>query len=250
MEDKVYITFKVFDPFEKIVCALSTRAIEKREEIHTSKNKGNVAFHGPYPNLIKYNRFFSQLKISKDAIVFPDQIHSSNVRYVSTPGIVPKTDALITQTRGLFLSIQTADCFPIFLYAPKKNVVGVIHAGWRGAKQGVVPKILHIMQRDIGVDLSDLYVAIGPGIQKECFEVRADVYKQFPQKYLIKHTDSAKRYLDLCGFLKDELTTNSVPARQIYVKDDCTKCRNDLYYSYRLEGQKSGRMIGVIGMRD
>ncbi len=250
MEDNVYITFKVFDPFEKIVCAFSTRAIEKREEIHMSKKKGNVAFHDPNPNLLNHNHFFSQLKISKDTIVFPDQIHSSNVRYVSTPGIVPKTDALITQTRGLFLSIQTADCFPIFLYAPKKDVVGVIHAGWRGVKQGIVFRTLHIMERDTGVDMSDIHVAIGPGIQKECFEVQADVFKQFPEKYLSKHTDITKRYLDLCGFIKDEFTTNNVPDRQIYVKDDCTKCRNDLYYSYRLEGQKSGRMIGVIGMRD
>ena len=182
-------------------------------------------------------------------MVFPGQIHSANVRNVSTPGIVPNTDALITQIRGLFLSIQTADCFPIFLYAPEKKVVGVIHAGWRGAKKGIVSKTLHMMHRSIGVKLSDVHVAIGPGIQKECFEVQADVFKRFPEKYLFPHVDNAKRYLNLCGFLKDELITNSVPPDQIYVTNDCTKCRNDLYYSYRLEGHKSGRMVGVIGLR-
>jgi YfiH family protein len=249
MQDKIYITFNIFDRFEEIVCALSTRLGVKGKETHAGENKGSTGLYGPHPRLIKHNHFFDRLKISKEAIVYPTQIHSANIRYVSTPGIVPKTDALVTQTRGLFLSIQTADCFPVFLYAPKKNAVGIIHAGWRGAKKGIVSRTLHFMQRNMGVDLSDLHVAIGPGIQKECFEVQADVFEQFPEKYLIQHADSAKRYLDLCGFLKDELTTLCVPDHQIYVRNECTKCRNDFYYSYRFEGQKSGRMVGVIGIR-
>ncbi len=249
MRDKIYITFKIFDPFEEIVCAFSTRLVVKGKEILASENKGYTGNYGSDADLTKRAYFFDRLKISEDAIVYPAQIHSANIKHVFIPGIVPNTDALITQTRGLFLSIQTADCFPLFLYAPKKNVVGIIHAGWRGAKGGIVSRTLHFMQRNIGADLSDLHVAIGPGIQKECFEVQADVYEQFPEKYLIQHADNAKRYLDLCEFLKDELTTNNVPDHQIYVRNECTKCRNDLYYSYRLEGQKSGRMMGIIGIR-
>jgi YfiH family protein len=249
MGDNVYITFKIFDPFEEIVCAFSTRLVVNGEEIQASENEGNTGSNGSHRDLINRNHFFDRLKISKDAIVYPAQVHSANFRHVFMPGIVPKTDALVTQTRGLFLSIQTADCFPIFLYAPKKNVVGIIHAGWRGAKGGIISRTLNFMQCNIGTDLSDLHVAIGPGIQKECFEVRVDVYEQFPEKYLIQHGDSTKRYLDLCGFLKDELITNNVPDYQIYVQNECTKCRNDLYYSYRMEGQKSGRMLGIIGIR-
>jgi copper oxidase (laccase) domain-containing protein len=104
------------------------------------------------------------------------------------------------------------------------------------------------MVENLSASSSDLYVAIGPGLQKECFEVRSDVFSQFPEDSLGTHQDRAKRFLDLSGYLNQQLVSLNIPPKQISVSTDCTKCNSDQYYSYRRDGERSGRMLGIIGV--
>ena len=249
LRDDSYITFQLFDQFEELICAFSTRRGGHSEGIFSSLNMGNIKHDDPL--IVKNNRklFFNKLGIIEEAVALPDQVHSANIKIISTPGIVPKTDALVTMKKGLFLSIQTADCFPVFIYDPEKKIVGIIHAGWRGVVQNILRKTTDLIIQNFRVLSSDLYVAIGPGLQKECFEVRSDVYKQFPEEFLEIHQDTSKRHLNLSGYLKQQLISLDIPAEQIFVSPDCTKCNLERYYSYRRDGEKSGRMLGIIGLR-
>jgi YfiH family protein len=249
MQNDYYISFPLFDQFEELICAFSTRRGGYSKGSFSSLNMGNIKSDDPLLVMKNRNLFYNKLGILKQSVALPDQIHSANVKIISKSGMIPQTDALISNDRGLFLGIQTADCFPVFIYSPKKKTIGIVHAGWKGVVQDILMKTIDTMIENLGVFPSDLFIAVGPGLQKECFEVRSDVYKYFPEEYLEYHKDTSKRYLKLAGYLYNILISMNVPAKQIYISDDCTKCNHKQFFSYRRDGEKSGRMMGIIGIR-
>lgn len=248
MTDESYITFPIFDQFKELTCVFSTRCGGYSNGEFASLNMGNIKCDDP--KLVRKNRklFFEKVGTSEEVLALPDQVHSATIRSIASSGIVPMTDALITTKKGIFLGIQTADCFPVFIYSPKIQTIAIIHAGWKGVVQNILIKTLDLLMKLPGADVSDFYVAIGPGLQSECFEVRSDVYLQFPDDFLISHQNLSKRYLNLSGYLIQQLQSRNIPANQIYADDNCTKCNQEHFYSFRRDGENSGRMMGIIGI--
>jgi YfiH family protein len=249
MTDREFITFPIFEQFKELTCAFSTRLGGYSQGNFSSFNMGNLKWDDPV--LVYQNRrlFYTKLGIKESSVALPDQVHSAHVKSIHRPGVFKEMDALITSQKGLFLGVQTADCFPIFIYAPKIPAGAIIHAGWRGVVQNIVPKTLNKIISEMGSDPSDLFIAIGPGLQKECFEVRTDVFSLFPENFLTAHPDSDKRFLDLSAYLVQQLRSFTIPKQQIYSSNDCTKCNQKRYYSFRRDGEKSGRMLGIIGIQ-
>ena len=44
----------------------------------------------------------------------------------------------------------------------------------------------------------------------------------------------------------EELRSIGFDAKRIKINSDCSFCKKNDYYSYRRDGEKTGRMIGVI----
>ena len=207
------------------------------------------------------------------------QVHSDIIRCVdSVPEETLTGDGLITATPGLLLAIQTADCLPIILVDTKRHAVGVFHAGWRGTVQRIVEKGVGEMHRCFGSRPRDLKAAIGPGIQGCCYavgeEVRIKFESQFEygaslfrevkdsdpvrEKYPLLfltarapgHSDLPKTiFLDLVEANRQQLLAAGVPKKNIEVSPLCTSCHPELLFSYRAERGKTGRMMGVAGIR-
>jgi polyphenol oxidase len=212
------------------------------------------------------------------------QIHSDIIRCVdSVPESTPEEpfsgDGLITATPGLLLAIQTADCLPVILVDTKRHAVGVFHAGWRGTLQRIVEKGVGEMHRCFGSRPRDLKAAIGPGIQGCCYvvgeEVRTKFESQFEygaslfrevkdsdpvrEKYPLLfltarapgHGDLPKKiFLDLVEANRQQLLAAGVPKKSIEASPLCTNCHPELLFSYRAEKGKTGRMMGVAGIRE
>jgi YfiH family protein len=207
------------------------------------------------------------------------QIHSDIVRFVDSP---PESqlagDGLITATPGLLLGIQTADCLPIILVDPKRRAVGVFHAGWRGTVKRIIEKGVGEMRRRFGSRPHDLKAAIGPGIQGCCYEVGAEVREKFESQFAyaeklfreVEESDPVrqkypmlfltarapghrvlpkKTFLDLVEANRQQLLATGVPAKSIEASELCTNCRTDWLFSYRAEKGRTGRMMGVVGIR-
>jgi YfiH family protein len=249
MTAREYITFPIFDPFKELTCAFSTRLGGYSRDSFASLNMGNLKLDDS--DLVYQNRrlFYTKLGIEESFVALPSQVHSDTIKSIHTPGIFKETDALITSQAGLFLGVQTADCLPVFIYAPKMHTVALIHAGWRGVVQNIVPKTVKIILSKAGSVPSDLFIAIGPGLQRECFEVRSDVFTFFPDDVLTAHPDSEKKYLDLPAHVVQQLQSFNIPTEQIFRMKDCTKCNQKQYYSFRRDGEISGRMMGIIGLK-
>ncbi len=208
------------------------------------------------------------------------QIHSDVIRRVdSIPEEPLSGDGLITATPGLLLAIQTADCLPVILVDAKRHVVGVFHAGWRGTVKRIVEKGVGEMHRCFGSRPRDLKAAIGPGIQGCCYEVGEEVRVKFEsqfeygaslfrevkesdpvrEKYPLLflsarapgHSDLPKKiFLDLVEANRQQLLAAGVSAKSIEASSQCTNCHPELLFSYRAEKGKTGRMMGVAGIRE
>ena len=208
------------------------------------------------------------------------QIHSDVIRRVdSIPEEPLSGDGLITATPGLLLAIQTADCLPVILVDAKRHVVGVFHAGWRGTVKRIVEKGVGELHRCFGSRPRDLKAAIGPGIQGCCYEVGEEVRVKFEsqfeygaslfrevkesdpvrEKYPLLflsarapgHSDLPKKiFLDLVEANRQQLLAAGVSAKNIETSSQCTNCHPELLFSYRAEKGKTGRMMGVAGIRE
>jgi len=188
----------------------------------------------------------SLINLDPNMVVNPQQVHSSNVKIVDKPGKKPSTDAIISSTKSLVLSIQVADCIPLYLADPENNIVGIVHAGWRGIEKNIIDNSIDKMIEQ-GADNKKIIAYIGPSIQQCCFEIGPEVAKKFPRNFQVNGNND-RSLLDLQELTKHLLMKNSISFNNIFSSKECTKCNSDKYYSYRKNGSKSGRMIGVIGL--
>ena len=107
------------------------------------------------------------------------QIHSADVCVMrEAGGDIREGDALVTDRPGLLLGIVTADCAPVLFADIEAGVVGAAHAGWKGARAGVLEATLAAME-DLGADRVRISAAIGPTIAQASYEVAEDMRRQF-----------------------------------------------------------------------
>ncbi len=178
------------------------------------------------------------------------QIHSTAAIQVYNQGkgttCYPGYDALYTFDNKEALIIQTADCLPIFLTHPPSGFVGLIHAGWRGIYQEIFPSFLKIIKRKHDINLSQLHVEFGPFIRECCFEVGEDVKKLFLSRYNEVPDIITSNHINLQAIILFQCRQFNIPSYQIGRKPECTVCHKHSYFSYRREGQKTGRLYSVI----
>lgn len=191
-------------------------------------------------------RFFEYLNIPLDRVVMQKQIHSDYINIVKEACFIDGSDALITNEKNLFLAISIADCIPVFLYSPEKEVIAGIHSGWKGTENKIAAKTMERMKNEFGVEPSDVIAYIGPGISVENYEVSKEVAEKFDEgSYKII---AGKYFLDLKKDIYEQLVASGIKKENIEVSPYCTFKDKELFHSHRRENGFTGRMFGVIGM--
>ncbi|MBI2707242.1 MAG: peptidoglycan editing factor PgeF [Proteobacteria bacterium] len=100
-----------------------------------------------------------------------NQVHGTKVLHVTEPKLEEKEgDGLVTMLKDIAIGILTADCGPVLFYDPSSHMIGACHAGWRGAKDGIIQATLKVME-DLGAKRSQIYATLGPTIQQQDYEV-------------------------------------------------------------------------------
>jgi purine-nucleoside/S-methyl-5'-thioadenosine phosphorylase / adenosine deaminase len=196
-------------------------------------------------------------------------------------GDLPQGDALITNEPGILLAVRSADCVPVLLADPDNRAVAAVHAGWKGMLEGIVEKTVGEMRRIFGTQPRSVVAAIGPSIRACCYEVGEEVESafcgRFPkgEAFFPKRADekapaernpyppsflsmappghgpdpTRRPHLDLVAAARYQLQRSGLRAPNIRTGDLCTSCHTDLFFSYRKEGSRTGRMMAVIGVR-
>ncbi len=149
--------------------------------------------------------------------------------------------------------VRVADCVPVLLADPSSGRVAAVHAGWRGVESGVVPAAIRHMNGDV----SCFAAAIGPSIGPCCFEVGADVAERIASvssDAVVTRRGLGKAFVDLRAAVRIQLRALGVPDEAIEDvpgtgSEGCTRCDAARFYSYRRDGDASGRLVGVIVAR-
>jgi YfiH family protein len=222
---------------------------------------------GDNPAAVRENRhrYFSVLGLDPSRIVRVRQVHGSDVLVVD-PALAGRSrfprllldddylyDAMVTDVPGLGLTISTADCLPIFLADPRRRVIGAVHAGWRSSVERIVERALRKMHEVYSTDPADCYVAVGPGIRGCCYEVDEPVITKLEGacnawQACVKPAGENHWMLDLARLNVAILGEMGVRLERVLDIGLCTACRSDLFYSYRAEKPKTGRMMSVIAL--
>ena len=167
-----------------------------------------------------------------------------------------EADALVTNIKGVLLSVYTADCVPILLYDSFTGSIGAVHAGWRGTFTKIAAKTVRLMSELYKTNPQNIQAAIGPAIGLCCYEVDKNFYGQFRQEYgdtideffLINPSNKPK--CDLKAMNKSFLCEAGLIEANIDMSELCTMCNPELFYSHRRSGIERGTMAAFIGMRD
>jgi len=251
-----FYKFKCFSKYSNLLHAVTNKTMNLPYDfsmaLHTGENKHKI---------IKNRKIIaSYLKSDKNLhFIVANQTHSDHIKIInkketkgweSLEDAVKNCDALITNKKGIVLTILTADCVPILLYDSNKKVIAAIHAGWKGTKEKIVAKTVLKMKEIYTCDPKNIIAAIAPSIGSCCYEVgeevakyffdTADGYKKLDKKYM----------LDLPFINKKQLLDIGLKKSNIEMSNICTACEVDRYFSYRKEKGCSGRFMSMIGMSD
>jgi YfiH family protein len=247
-EEKIMIIYsEIFMKYPEIVFGFSTK-------------QGGISPPPYYLNLsasvgdeisnVNRNRdiFFNELGFDASDVSLMKQVHSSNVEYTGSPQLVMDSDAIFTDKKNIYLAVSVADCIPVFLFEPEREIIAVIHAGWKGTSEKIVEKCIDKMVEECKVDPAKLIAYIGPGISQENYEVGEEVGKFFNDD--VKKSGNGKYYIDLKKENVNQLLSKGVKEENIEVSPYCTFKDEELFHSHRRENGKTGRMFGVIGMKE
>jgi YfiH family protein len=159
------------------------------------------------------------------------QVHGSDVVVIDAPG-VSSGDGMVTTTPRLPVAVRTADCVGVVLHGP--GVVGVAHAGWRGAAAGILERVATVMRSEAAAPIE---AVVGPFIGPCCFEVGPEVVAAFPEAPATTTWGTAS--VDLGVVVRHRL-----PGLEVSFAGGCTRC-GDGWFSHR--GDQTARRLAAIG---
>jgi YfiH family protein len=217
----------------------------------------NVSYRvGDDPKIVSQNVCDMKLAVGihDGRIVTMRQVHGDHIVEVKDKKLkeAGEADGMITDEADVFLGVLTADCVPLLFVAPKQRWVAAVHAGWRGTLAGIAAKTVQKFETDLGVEASQLEVALGPSIGPCCYEVKDDVSGPLMKKWGRLTTPSifvreGRTHIDLRRLNRDILRASGVPGKQLFIAGPCTGCAAEDFFSYRRERAKTGRQISFVG---
>jgi purine-nucleoside/S-methyl-5'-thioadenosine phosphorylase / adenosine deaminase len=155
-----------------------------------------------------------------------EQVHGEKIAIVDLAPVSDKEfegcDGFITNQREIALGIHVADCCAVYIVDPKTPAIGLVHSGKKGTELGIAVKAIQQMSKNFGSKPADMIVQLSPCIRPPHYEI-----------------DFAASIVEQC---------RAQGVRQIHDSGICTACHPDLYYSYRAEKGKTGRMLALLGL--
>src|SRR6266404_6166840 len=214
-------------PFEQFP-ALS--AIGICRHVFTQRIPGIDVLHDK-PEVLKrldaaHREIRNAISVGDWPLLTAEQIHANKIAFVDAPTGGDKEfsgcDGIITNQTGLALGIHVADCCAVYIVDPNAPAIGLVHSGRKGTELGVVTNAIAQMIERFGSKPADLIVQLSPCIRPPHYEV-----------------DFAAEIVRQC---------RELGVTEIHDSGICTACHVDLYYSYRMEKGKTGRMLALLAL--
>ena len=211
---------------------------------------------GSKDNKEKVNRNLNyvskKMGVKKDKLILMYQTHSNKVLEIKSFYNKKRffSDAIITKIKGIALAVVTADCVPILLYDKKSEIIGCVHAGWKGAYSGIIKNTIKKI-RSIGGS-ENIFAAVGPCIGRISYEVDRNFYKKFlmkskKNKKYFSNKSNNKKLFNLRKFVSDKLIEQNVSIDHVN-RDTFREKKNFFSYrrSFKLKQNDYGRCISAV----
>lgn len=191
-------------------------------------------------NILKLREWFNISDIG-----YLNQIHGDNIHVYD--GEISDGDGLITTKRKVGIGIFTADCVPILLFDPEKDVICSVHSGWKGTFNKIAAKAVEKMVLEFGSSPLDIQVRIGPHIRDCCYQVSTELMDHFLEDDLYDSSIRVKDRLSLENCIIAQLKFQKIKKENIKSLNMCTYCEDEIkLYSYRKSTLRYGRMFSFI----
>ncbi|WP_071395414.1 peptidoglycan editing factor PgeF [Bacillus tuaregi] len=264
-EKEYYVLNDWVQRFPNLTAGFTTKNEGKSSGVYHSLN---VGFHvNDSEQAVYENRLLlaNKLDYPLNTWVGGEQTHDINIKKVteankgkgaaSYDDAFKQTDGFFTYTPGILLTLCFADCVPLYFIHPDSGAVGIAHAGWKGTVNGIAEEMISVFRSE-GLNLNDIFVAIGPSICENCYIVDDRVIKLVENRLEdveIKPYNliSGNQYkLDLKECNKEILLKAGLPKKNILITKLCTSCQKEQFYSHRRDQGKTGRMMSFIGWKE
>jgi YfiH family protein len=250
-----YYSFEGLSNRQDIVNAVFTRRGGVSRSPFAELNVGHLVGDELAAVETNHRLIYQTLGLSGRGVVTARQVHGNRVAIVGPDDggkVIPATDALITGRPGLSLMLRFADCLPIFLYDPERQVVGLGHAGWRGTVAGLARQMAVVMIEALGSEPRHIIAGLGPAIGPCCYQVGIEVAESLGASLdgwekTVHPTGGNALHFDLWEANRLQLVEAGIA--QIEMSHVCTACHTAEFFSHRAEKGRTGRFAAVIGIR-
>ncbi len=260
----LYYTAPLLDQFsDRFLHAFSSRiGGESQGSFHSL----NLGFNrGDAEDVVRRNwqRYGQAVGFDWQRAMLSHQTHGIGLRVASEAdagkGIIRQRDyqnidGWIIDQPQLPAITQYADCVPVIIYAPDKNMAANVHAGWRGTAAKIAAvAVRQLVQR--GCDIKSMYAALGPSAGPCCYEVDADCAAAFADFHdeqgpiVQKLLQPGKFIPDLWRANRLVLLEAGLQPQHISIGGLCTICHGEIFYSQRTQGDARGAMSAVAMLR-
>ncbi len=251
-----YYTFEHFDQ-HGLLHGLFTRHGGVSPAPWSSLNLGGTVGDTRDNVIENRRRIFAVFDRPVESIFDSWQVHGREVICAEQPrpldGVHQKADAILTSRREITLFMRFADCVPIFLYDPVQQVIGIVHAGWRGTVDRAAAAAVECMSSRYGSRPADLLAGIGPSICVDHYEIgqSAAVVEAVRASF---GQDAATVLLRANGSIHfnlwkaNQVVLEAAGVRKIEQSGLCTFCNNQDWYSHRAEKGKTGRYGALLAI--
>ena len=195
--------------------------------------------------------------ISPNQLLTVKQVHGENILLIDEKNpdlshfLTVEVDAIVTNQADIMIGVLTADCFPLLIWHGEKKIIAVIHAGWRGAANGLIAKVIQTIHTNFGCPVAELQAAVGPGIGAHNYEVDRPVRVAFRQgtgfwNEISEETRLGHWHLNIPLSCQLQLEQSGLKPQNIEITEECTCCHPELFFSHRRDNGITGRQLSFM----
>ena len=246
-----YLYFPNLEAFSGIRHAVFTRkggvSFAPHDSLNVSYSVGDVE------QAVAQNRQKICAVMDANELFFARQVHGADVLCYTENDFREKAytrdaqrtgDAMVSSAKGKFLALKVADCQPVLMFDPVLSVIAAVHSGWRGSIQNIAGRTVCVMKDRFGSHPRNIIAGIGPSLGPCCSEF-INYQTEIPRPLWIYK--QRRVFFDFWSMTQDQMTDAGVMRENIHVSGICTRCRSDIFFSFRKQKQ-TGRFAAAIGL--
>jgi len=200
-------------------------------------------------------KILDSLQGDYDSLAILHQIHSDKTVIAERHIDGLEADGHVTKNKKVLLGIETADCVPVLFIDEENEVVGVAHAGWRGAIGGIIESTMKKMQ-ELGATTNSMDIVIGPCIHQESYEVDSEFFNRFIEDsssnrgFFVPSKNAGRHMFDLPGYVKSKLRGYN-PKNIFDIGINTFEAQDDFFSYRRFKDQETGKghILSIVGLK-